>query len=101
MSEHTKGELTVEHGGLWAGPDGMLCVADCIDGDFDANAARLALCWNQHDALTAKALLVDELVAALTKAREDICWMLNQRKFLNADCFDYLHVVLAKHTRPT
>jgi len=27
---------------------------------------------------------------ALEKAREDINWMLNNRKFLNPECFDYL-----------
>lgn len=33
---------------------------------------------------------IERLRALLTKAREDIYWMLNNRQFLNADVFDYL-----------
>ncbi len=35
-----------------------------------------------------------DLVAALRKVREDINWMLNNRKFLNPDVFDYIDKVL-------
>lgn len=86
MSEHTKG------------PAGRKC-SHTVSQEWRAFAGPCVVCLREER--DAKALLVDELVAALTKAREDICWMLNQRKFLNADCFDYLHAVLAKHTRPT
>jgi hypothetical protein len=33
---------------------------------------------------------------ALAKVREDVNWMLNERKFLNADVFDYLDAALGE-----
>jgi len=36
----------------------------------------------------------DELLAALTKAREDINWMLNNEKFLNGFVFDYINAAI-------
>ena len=36
------------------------------------------------------------LRAALAKVREDVNWMLNERKFLNADVFDYLDAALGE-----
>ena len=39
-----------------------------------------------------------ELLAALTKARGDINWMLNNRQFLTPFVFDYIDQALAKVT---
>ncbi len=36
----------------------------------------------------------DELLAALTKAREDINWMLNNEQFLNGFVFDYIDAAI-------
>ncbi len=46
----------------------VLDTAEGLEGDCpeaDANAERLALCWNQHDSLTAKAGLLDEAAKAM------------------------------------
>ena len=43
-----------------------------------------------------RADIVDELRAALEKAREDINWMLNNAKPLNSFVFDYIDAALAK-----
>lgn len=36
----------------------------------------------------------DELLAALTKAREDINWMINNEQFLNSFVFDYIDTAI-------
>lgn len=38
---------------------------------------------------------IDALVAALERAQQDVNWMLNERKFLNAGVFDYIDAALA------
>lgn len=39
---------------------------------------------------------VATLREALARVREDVNWMLNERKFLNADVFDYLDAALGE-----
>lgn len=36
----------------------------------------------------------NDIEKALTKVREDINWMLNNRQFLNGWCFDYIEAAL-------
>jgi NMD protein affecting ribosome stability and mRNA decay len=41
--------------------------------------------------------IAKQLVEALEMVRQDINWMLNERKFLNPDTFEYVDVALAAH----
>lgn len=55
-AKHTQGPLTVTATTTLTAADGRdiasTAFSDCLDVDEDiANAARLALCWNSHDAL--------------------------------------------------
>lgn len=65
MAEHYLGKVFAENGFIMAGDDPEEFSGDCIaegaDGNREANAERLASCWNLHE----------ELVAALKLRIED------------------------------
>ena len=43
---------------------------------------------------------IDTLEAALTRAQQDINWMINEEKFLNQFVFDYIEAALNPLTGP-
>lgn len=54
---------------------------------------QFSLLQTEHDRLKE---LNKDLTEAMEKAQHDINWMLNNRQFLNQDCFNYLEAILAK-----
>ena len=111
--EHTKGELRLnryhfphsyivvhqDRNDNDAYPGARKIFSVCSDmkekGDYEANAERLVLCWNAHDALQAKADLHDELVFACGFAKAQI------KKGAQKKALPMLRVALAKAKKLT
>ena len=101
---HTPGPWIVVpacHGFVIAAKDGQYDVSvvrNIGNDDNESNAKLIARAPEMSAEIEQLKEQRDELLEALNKAQQDINWMLNEQKFLNAFVFDYIETAIAKAT---